>query len=265
MGKFNKFISEPNFEKLKLLSGKSIGYVGWDVKQEKEFLFGLESKEDDNDFITESCVRLIKTCIDSEEVYNNLSRSDLLYLLMNMRKKAKGSKIEFNYFCTNDQCKDFREHSEENKKKTGRKGQGLSAHISEIDLETDDVKIKTLSKKPLVIDKFKFTFKDISFTEQKELESKFITKDNLELNEFFYHFILHSIKTVEIEEEKITDFTFEDLDELIESLNAGEYKKLSEGIKERMSKFNISKKVKCPMCENESTITYENLFSILVF
>lgn len=265
MGAFDKYITERSYERIKLLSGKSIGYHGWDVKQEKEFLFQLESKDDDDDFVTECCIQLMKSCIDSPEVFDNLSRADLLYLLMNMRKKSKGSKIEFSYYCTNNKCVDFKEYSKEDKEKTGREGQGMTANLSEIDLDSEDITIKNISNKPVKVgEKYKFFFKDISYSEQRKLEEKYIEKDQ-QLKKFLYNFILNSIKKVEIGEDKIDNFTTEDLNDLVESLSAGEYEELSKGIKNRMSKFIISKKVQCPLCEDKSTVMYDNLFSILVF
>lgn len=266
MSNLTKHIKEQNFQKLKLLSGKSIGIKGWRMREEKDFLFATESKPDDRQFLINECIKLSKKCVDDKELYDTLTRNDLLWILERQRKLSKGTKIEFQFRCVNEKCETYELYNKEVQKETGIKGAGKVPYDAELDLDKD-IATRPFNADPIVIGKYTFTIKEVSFLGQRILEDQFIKDKDVKLNQFQYHLIRNSIDTIKIEgqEEVFENIDPAELTEIFDDLKPDEYEKLTEETIARKSNFEITKKVKCPKCENETDVMYDELFSIMIF
>lgn len=268
--------SDDMYQKTTLLSGQSIGIKPWKVKQEKHLLFALETNDEDQLFVTEQCIALGRKCVDDVGLYDSLSRNTLLGLITNIRKLSKGEIIEINYRCNNEKCSSFQLFDEATQKKTGMTGQSVIPLTGQIDLN-EDIHSENFNQEPVKFGNMLIHFKECSYTKQKELEAEYIhAKDEkgklkkAQLNKFNYELILASVNKVEFtksgEESKVfKDFDEGELESLLDNLLSTEYDVLIKEFTERVSEFKLEKKVKCPSCNNETTISYDNIFSLLVF
>ena len=103
---------EVSFQKLKLLSGQSIGIRKWLMKEEKEFLFAIETQMDNNDLLIDECLSLSRKCVDDVALFDTLSKNDLAYAISKQRALSKGEEITFIYKCSNPKCETFTESDE---------------------------------------------------------------------------------------------------------------------------------------------------------
>ncbi len=264
MSELGKYIQKPTFIKVKLLDGTAVNVRKWVMNEEKDFLFAIETRgREDNDIMIEESINLARRCVEKPAVIDKLSKNNLLYLLSEMRKLSKGDQISFQYRCVNEKCPDWIEYPPERVEKEGVKGGGNTLLDGRIDLDTD-LTTKAFVDKPIKIRDFKFHIKEVPYIIQKEMDSKYLSK--LQLNEWNYEYVLASIKAIEPEKDKkITKFTRDELIGFLGQLTSDEFKTLSDSIGENISEFAIKKKVKCPMCDNETDIVYEELFSLMVF
>jgi len=262
-----QYIKEDSFQKIKLLSGKSIGIRKWVMREEKDFLFAIETQVENRDLLIEKALELSKKCVDDGKLFDGLSRNDLVYLISKQRALSKGEEISFSFHCNNEKCSDFKEFTFEQQRSTGMKGQGVTALEDIVNIK-DDVKTKEFDFTPIEIGNFKFFMKEVAFSEQRKLEKKFIEDvEEAQLYNLNWDFVIKSVDKIElIKEEK----TFDKIDEktantICETLSDPEFTKLSQETGKKMSSFNIEKTTQCPICESESPVVYDELFSLLVF
>lgn len=273
----SSFITDENFQKINLLSGKEIGIRGWKMKEEKDFLFVVETQMDNKNLLIDECLKLARRCVDDLKLFDNLSRNDLVFLLSQLRKISKGAEIDFAFRCVNNKCPDWVEFNEEEKEKSGLEGRGETPYDEIINLETH-LTTKEFDSKPIKIGNFKFYPKEIPFHIQRKLESDFLEKKEekgkegeekktpaIQLNKFNYNFVLNSINIIEIENNQIEEFSNEELMKFIDNLSPNDFLKLSDKLGDRIGEFSINKKAVCPSCKNESDIIYEEMFSLMVF
>ncbi len=262
----SQFTQEDKFDTIKLLSGKSVGVRKWRMKEEKDFLFAIETKLDDQDHMINECVNLAKKCVDKPVMFEHFSRNDILNILRDLRIISKGQEVDFTYHCVNEECPTFRVFDEKKQEETGLKGQGNIPLEAIVDLKAD-LKLKVFDPKPVIVGDYKIYPKEISWTQQRTLETRFIDlkKQKYELNKFNWHFIMSCISAIEKDEKKIENFDNVELEQFLDNLSTDEFNKLSDGIGLRLSEFSVDKKVRCPDCGNESDVIYEELFSLLVF
>jgi len=266
MSNLTKHIKEQNYQKLKLLSGKSIGLKGWRMREEKDFLFATESKPDDRGFLIDECIILSKSCVDDKKLYETLTRNDILWILSRQRKLSKGTKIEFQFRCVDEDCPTYQLYDEQLQKETGLKGAGKVPYDAELDLDKD-ITTRPFNADPITIGKYTFTIKEVSFLDQRALEDLYIKDNDVKLQKFQYHLIKNSVDKIQIEgqEEVFENIDPDELTEIFDDLKPDEYTKLTEETIERKSNFEITKKVQCPECENETDVMYDELFSVMIF
>lgn len=275
MSELKKYLSEPSHQKIKLLDGRSIGIRKWLLGEEKDFLFNIESRrsqvEDSDTSITEKdvkieeAIQLAKKCVDKPKMLDTMSSSNIVYLLSELRKISKGEKIEFTYHCNNPDCPDYIEFNEEQRKRFGVKGQSRTPFEGDINLSSEEIEVKRLNDAPIKIGGFKYHIRELPYSSEKELDEKYLKK--LKLNEWNYNFVLDSIAAIEPEgEEKIEITDKDELSEFLDKkLSTSQFKDLSEKMAEQICGFSINKKVKCPLCQQEIDIIYDELFSLMVF
>lgn len=267
MSGLTKHIQEESFQKLKLLSGKSIGIRGWKMKEEKDFLFSIEANPDDKAFLIKECVRLGRNCVDNQELFDTLSRNDILFVLTNLRKLSKGGTIDFTYRCVNPKCPTYDEHNEQQRKDTGMSGMGRIPYEAKLDLEKDLI-TRPFDPSPFKIDKYTFHVKELTFTHQMEMEKEYFSDEaQSNIRKFQHYFMLESIKKLEVEgdDEVYEPPNIQELDDLIDTFSPGKAEEMGDKIVEKRSSFTIEKTVICPQCQFETEVLYEELFSIMVF
>ena len=151
------------------------------------------------------------------------------------------------------------------KAETGMDGIGMEPFDAEVNVD-EDIKTEPAKRNETEIGKYVFTFREIPFLErQVEIEKKYLSGEKPNLNAFQYYYILNSIESVKVGEEIFENPDVEELEELLDSFTPNEYKQLIDGYDKNRSHFTLEKKVKCPRCEKEMDVVYEELFSLLVF
>jgi len=265
MSKLSTYKPKRNFQKIKLLSGKSMGITHWLVKEEKELSFNVEMQPDNKELLIDESLNLIKNCIDKKQIFDKLSKNDILYILVQLRKISNSKSVEFQYTCQNTKCPSFITFSPEKQEATGQKGQGTEVVRDEVDLEKD-INSKPFKNDNIAIGSFVFTPKELPYKIQRELEKQYITEDLLQLNKFNFNVILNSIAAVTIGDDKMSDFSKGELSDFLENnLKIEQFEQLSDNLNDQMSSFKIEKKVQCPACSNETEIVYDELFSLFLF
>lgn len=242
-------IPEVSFQKLKLLSGKSIGIRKWLMKEEKEFLFSIETQMDNQELLINECLSLSRKCVDNVNLFDNLSKNDLLFLISKQRTLSKGEEIEFTYRCYHEDCDD----------------QAKTELEEMLDLKTD-VKLEHFNFEPIEINEYKFHLKDVSYSKIRLMDKNYLSdEENPELFKLNNEFILNSIDVLEINETKHENLNLDYLDEFLGTLSHDDYAFLSNEIGAKISNFSLDKKVSCPVCGNENIVAYEEIFSLMVF
>lgn len=263
------YIKKESFQKLKLLSGKSIGIKKWVMDEEKDFLFAIEADRENRDFLVEKSLELSRKCVDNTKLFDQLSKIDLLYIISKQRTLSKGEEVDFVHQCINDECSDWKEYPPEKlaELKEGEpRGEGKTLLEAKLNL-SKDVETSEFDYNFVEVAEYKFFPKEISYSVNKEIEDKFLIKPEIpKLAEYNWEYILHSIDAIEVEEgKKIDNFNRDTLEIFLGKLDSTEFLDLSNKFAERLSKFNITKKVKCPLCEDENEVVYDEIFSLLVF
>jgi len=256
------------FSKIKLLSGQSIQYKGWNVESEKNFLYAIDGINKENDeLVTNEVIKLMGTSVDAKEKLKDLSKNDLLYLLYEMRLKAKGNKIEMSYRCTNQECPTWMKLPKKQAEKMGIEGIGRELLTETIILDKDVV-TKPLDQTPIVIrDNLKLYPKEVSFEIQRVLENKYIKGDEetAELQKFKWEFMINSIKGVEFGDKKEDNLDKTYVEKILFRLEPKERDLLETELGERISQFKLNKKGKCNGCGKESNLVPSDMFRFLVF
>ncbi len=258
MGVLKDLIKSSEYEKVTLLSGKEIGIKAWRVKQEKDFLYRIEgvNPEDDGseERIQAEVISLLRTCVDDQKVFDNLSEVDVVYALVEARKRSKGTEVDFTYNCTNMVKKVDRNGKEYENECQGKNNPAL------IDLDTD-LKTDEFNTEPIVVDDFTFTLKEVPLIDKLKLKA---THGDT-LSQYNYYYLIKSVDVITSQGESYTEFTDKELMEFIDSLTSPQLEKLYDALRDRFSAVYIDKLVKCPLCKNESQVLFRDMYGLLVF
>lgn len=228
-----------SYTQVELPSGKKIGIKPWRVKEERELLFAVEGQENEDD-VRKEIVKLISKCCDNQDMFNSLSNVDYVFMLAQLRKLSKGTKIEYTLKCTNPSCK-FE----------------LS---DDIDLDSD-LQVKKYKQTTVKInDTLSIALKEVSFKEFDGLKQKY-TK----LTEYNYHFILKSIDTIIVGEQIYSEFTKDELATFIDELKPPELKILSDAIDDSIAEIELKKELTCKRCGTKNDVNFGDLYYFLGF
>lgn len=257
------YISEESFQRVKLLSGQSISIKPWKMKEEKDFLFAVETQSQESNI--EECIKLSKRCVDPKDhkVFDQLAKNDILHLLSQQRKLSKGKVVDITFRCVNPKCQDFITYPPEQQEATGRLGIANTLQEDKVNLD-DNLKITAQKDEPIQVNQFTFHTRELPFSMHKALEDKYFGGEVPELNRFTYDFVRYSIIKIEIEGNEVV-FDIDVLTEFLDQLSKDEYDDLANAVYENASEFSIEKEVTCSFCGNTVPIVYEELFSMLVF
>lgn len=252
MSELSKYLEKnESYQKVKLLNGKSIQIKPWNVGQENKALFAIDMDPDNRENIVTQCINLIRQCVDKPEEFDKLSRNALLDLTAKIRKLSKGTNIDVAFECENPKCP-------MNSGKMDRIPIEDTINIDEC------IKATAFDETLINIDKFGFKLNEVSFETQKKLELECLDK-KIEIRKFNHELLKQSIVEIVIVDKEITDFDHNEIETLLNLLSTKDYQLLMKKFVKAMSTFKIEKKVKCPHCDDENDLSYDNIYSLLVF
>ena len=213
-------------------SGKKIEYRPFLVKEEKILLTALEGGEEKD--MAKAMKQIITQCVTSEKFnINKLAMIDLEYLFLNIRGKAVGdiSTISFEHEC---------------------------GEIIKLDIDLSKVKIVKNKK---YSDLVKLTDDIMIRLSPPGIDNVIGAGDKNQID-LVMEIIRDSIVEI-IEGEDVfsaQDHTREELEEFLDSLNSGQFKKLQDYY-ESLPKMKQDIEYTCPKCEKTETETLEGLAS----
>ncbi len=259
------FLVKDSYQRVKLLSGQTISVKPWRLKEEKDFLFAIETKPDDEELLIDECLNLSKRCVDPNDrtLFNTLTKNEILHTLMHQRKLARGRVIDITFRCINEKCKDWVSYNETEQKQYGRIGVANTVQEDKISVD-DHIKIEPQKEEPIEIGKFTFHTKELPYTAYRRLERKYLKNEQLGLNKFTYSLVKDSIHRIEVDGNPIV-FNPSILESFVDQMTKEAYDLLAGRVYDNMSVFEVEKNVKCRFCGNEVPIVYDEMFDILVF
>ena len=213
-------------------SSKKVEYRPFLVKEEKILLMALEGKDDRE--MSRAIKQIITQCVSTEGFnVNKLPMIDLEYLFLNIRGKAVGdiSTISFEHEC---------------------------GEIIKLDIDLSKVKIVKNKK---YSDLVKLTDNIMIRLSPPGIDNV-IGAGNKNQMDMVLEIIRDSIVEI-IEGEDVfsaQDHTREELEEFLDSLNSGQFKKLQDYY-ESLPKMKQDIEYTCPKCEKTETETLEGLAS----
>ena len=213
-------------------SGKKVEYRPFLVKEEKILLMALEGKDDRE--MSRAIKQIITQCVSTESFnVNKLPMIDLEYLFLNIRGKAVGdiSTISFEHEC---------------------------GEIIKLDIDLSKVKIVKNKK---YSDLVKLTDNIMIRLSPPGIDNVIGAGDKNQID-LVMEIIRDSIVEI-IEGEDVfsaQDHTREELEEFLNSLNSGQFKKVQDYY-ESLPKMKQDIEYTCPKCEKTETETLEGLAS----
>jgi transcription elongation factor Elf1 len=230
-------MNQDSFSSTELLSGKKIGIKPWRVKEEKDLLFATEGV-DDEFAIRREIVKFIKRCVDNVSLFDTLSNTDYVYLIAQIRKMSKGSKLEFSYNCSH--C-----------------GFPLSDDVS-VDKNLQSKKFDASMIK--VNGDLNVAIKEVPFQVYDHLTTTY-----LKSSEFNYHFVIKSIDSIVYKGEVFDAFTETELIEFIDQLSSVDFGAMRDKISAAGAEIYLEKTIKCGKCKKESEVQFGDLYRFLAF
>lgn len=234
---------ETTRHELKLPStGETIEYRPFLVKEQKILMIASETGTQVE--LVNAIIDLVKACTFGKVDVENLATFDVEYLFVNIRAKSIGSKTTIKVLCPDDE----------------------ETYVEkEIDLEKSKVTIPKNIKfdiditENIQINMGYPTLKEISLivSDSEEIKSE-------QLFEIVKVCVLRIIEKIGTEEKvyERQDFTTEDLDEFIGSLNTEQFNKIKDFF-ENMPKLSQKVKVKNPKTEVESEVEIQGMQNFL--
>lgn len=234
---------ETTRHELKLPStGETIEYRPFLVKEQKILMIASETGSQVE--FTNAIIDIVKACTFGKIDAENLATFDIEYIFVNIRAKSIGSKTTIKILCPDDE----------------------ETYVEkEIDLEKSkvtipkDIKFDIDITENIQINMGYPTLKEISLivSDSEEIKSE-------QLFEIVKVCVLRIIEKIGTEEKvyERQDFTTEDLDEFIGSLNTEQFNKIKDFF-ENMPKLSQKVKVKNPKTEVESEVEIQGMQNFL--
>lgn len=226
---------EQSYKNVKLPSGRKIGLRPWRVREEKELLFATEGQED-KEKVKQEIVKMVRKCVDNDQLFDNLSETDILFISMELRKISKGESVEFAFNCPH--C---------NKSNPG-----------ELDLSTD-VKTKGFDSKPIKIDNLTFAIREVPWQIKNQLK-----KDYPKTSEYNYHYLVDSIESVTHNGKAYATFTRDEMMEFVDDLDPKVFKKLFDLLDTKVANITLNVESICLFCNKEIKVVFEDLYDFFV-
>ena len=223
-------INTPTYElKLRTIE-EPVKYRPFLVKEEKILMVAAETGNDTN--VINAVIDIVKECTFNKIDVTKLPIFDVEYLFLNIRSKSVGESVKVNVKCPDDNKTMVSKEINLNDVKVHL----TEEHSNEIQISD---KLKVVMKYP--------TLKDVTTVDMKNL------------NELF-KVIPNCIESVYEGENIIEDFTKDEAEEFINSLNSQQFGNIQKFFV-TMPKLKHDVKVKNPHTQVESDVTLEGLQS----
>ena len=230
-----------NYTELKLSSGKTIGYKGWRVKEEKEFLFASSRLDKYTPETQKLILNLLKNCVDDKMKFDTLSHNDIKQIAVATRRVSKGEDIEYSGKCHDEKCQ---------------------TKFDDVILLDKDILTTEFDVSPIVInDSLVFILKEISFNSLLELQTRF--KEEPE-KLIFYH-LVNSIEAINYQGTAYTEFNEEEMVNFIDQMEPNDLSKLQDEFYKKSSSVKIFKTVKCKKCKKDIEVEIYEVLDFLFF
>ena len=215
---------------------RTIKFVPFTVEQERNILMALESNEI-NDLLN-NYIQILKSCIQDEIDWDNLSTVDFINLIVAIRSKSKGELLELkNPKCSN--CEKTYDQSF---------------------LIEDSIRYKNEKHKKDVI-----KISDDLTLELKPLDYKFLYNLDKMKNEIdlYIHSASYSISKIIYKEKifKITDIN-ELKEKIVSKLTLGNLTEIFKKCKDFIT-IHLVIDFKCPHCNHQETVDMDNFLKLL--
>lgn len=226
---------------VELLNGKKIGIRKWRIKEEKELLFALEDVNDIN-IGRKEIFQFIRRCVDNPLLFDSLSNTNVVYLLMQLRKRSKGNVKEFSINCS--KC---------------------NLELTDCIDITNDTVIKKFDVTPLKINKdLTIGIKEVNFSEYEKLKETY-TKQT----EFSYWYVIKSIAYISYKENVIENFSEDELVEFLDyNTESSDFELIERKVINALPEVKINKNIKCGKCNNDNEVIFTSegvLYSFFIF
>lgn len=230
----------PTYEVTLPSTGKKVKIRPFLVKEEKLLLMALESN--DNEEIIKTTLQVVQNCLLDKDIdVESLPFFDVDYLFIALRAKSVGESIEVRFTCNN---------VTEEKTFCGNEFKA-NIDISNCKIRKDPDITNEIPLGQGVVVKMKYP----SYSEMKKI--------NLEKN-VTYNIISSCLEMI-IQGENVhtrKDFSAE-IDEFLGNLTKEQYSKLAE-FAESLPSFCVTTEAKCPKCEHNHHIEYDEFESFFV-
>ena len=222
----------PKYEVTIPSTGKSTRFRPYLVKEEKALMMAFETG--DEKVGLEAVVDTINSCLDDPIDRSLITTFDIEFLLLKIRSKSVGEKINLNVKCA--ECE----------------------HANEAAVVIDDIEVKKSDESNIIqlTDSISLEMKYPSYETVKEVD---VNEQNTET---LFKTIALCIDAVLTEEERVStkDETIESMIEFIETLTSEQFLKITNFI-QGTPKLSHDIEFKCIKCEKENKITVEGIQS----
>jgi len=211
-----------------LPSQKTVKVRKWKMKDKKEFLL-LVDKNSPKPELRNAIFSILKSCIVDNTDLNLLSKIDITYLFIELRKLSEGDVIEVSFKCPS--C--------------GKDNENIKFNLSEC--------LEFTPANPLTVNlsnNITIAFKEIPYVKQIEIENNY-SQDKVEYN---LHFFYNSIKSISVNGTLYDSFSIEELEKFIGDLDVIEFNNLFEEFIKSVGNIILQQKTKCKFCDKESNI-----------
>ena len=204
------------------------------VKEEKVMMMAMESENQKD--ILNTIVDTIETCIIDNIDASKLTTFDVEYSFLQIRAKSVGEHVHLNLKC---------EHCEK---------------LNEVSVKLDDIKVDVPSINNIIDITDKISV-EMRWPSYKQVISNDILQEETSVDQIFA-LIRSSISAIMSEEERFStsDYSKEDLDKFIESMNSVQFAKIQNYV-ESMPSLSHDVKFKCTSCSSDNLITVQGMQS----
>jgi len=225
----------PKYEMVIPSSGKAVRYRPFVVKDEKNLMIAMESK--DTKAIIHTLLGTIESCVDDSIIPANLNTFDVEYMFLQIRGKSVGETAKVSVKC--QECG--------------------SEHPAEINLEDIQVNVPDIDKTIQLTDNIAVELDWPSYSSLSEMD---LSEDAG--TEEMFKIMSKCFKSINTDEERIDvkDTSPKELSDFIESMSSVQFAKIQEFV-EAMPRLKHDIEFTCGSCQHENKVTVEGLTGFL--
>lgn len=223
----------PTFKTKIPSTGKTIEYRPFLVREEKILLMALEGGSVDE--MAEATKKILQSCILSDINVDDLATFDIEYLFLQLRGKSVGEMIDL---------------------LVGHTGESDCQHKTEVEINIDNIKVEGIKKD-----------KTIQLTNEIGVKVRYPSMKDVEQlddsNEGPFRVIASCIEVVYDNENVYDDFTHEEMESWLETLNKSQFAKISDFFT-NIPKLQYKVEWTCPECKKKDSFIIEGLASFFM-